>query len=192
MIDKHIIKDAIYLEHQNMPTSSPALLSWACQIIQDIRPKSALDVGIGFGKWGFLIKEYSEERAPQDKSNCHLTGIEVFEDYITDVQKSIYDTILIGDASEIDLSCMYFDLAIIADVIEHFEKEEALNYLNHLLQYSKNVILITPIGFAEQDEHYGNKYEIHKSGWDISDFSAPIKVKNYLMAYGMLGVHLTK
>ncbi len=43
-----------------MPTSHLYQISDILEIISLIRPRSVLDVGVGFGKYGLLAREYLE------------------------------------------------------------------------------------------------------------------------------------
>ena len=153
-----------------MPTSAPSLLGWVFEKVEHLRPTSVLDIGIGFGKYGFLTKEYASVRHPASLSGCHLVGVEPFQSYITPLCRLIYDEIRIGDALHMDFSHDKFDLIIMADVIEHFEKPDGLRLLHDLKKVSKKLIITTPIVFSRQDACFGNDYEIHRSVWSIGDF----------------------
>ena len=41
-----------------MPTGNKYVIVPMIKLIEQINPKSVFDVGIGFGKWGFLLREY--------------------------------------------------------------------------------------------------------------------------------------
>lgn len=43
-----------------MPTSHPNQINEIIQIAELLRPASVLDVGVGYGKYGFLLREYLE------------------------------------------------------------------------------------------------------------------------------------
>jgi hypothetical protein len=64
-----------------------------------------------------------------------------------------------------------YDLALLIDVIEHFEKDDGYQLLERLRAVAHNVILATPYGFAPQDDIFGNALEIHRSGWTERDFA---------------------
>lgn len=64
-----------------------------------------------------------------------------------------------------------FDAVIALDVVEHFPKKEGLDLLDKMENIAKKkVIVLTPYGFVHQDPYEGNPYQVHKSGWTISDF----------------------
>lgn len=68
------------------------------------------------------------------------------------------------------------DSVTLIDVIEHFEKEVALDVLRQVEEIAaKRVIIFTPRGFFNQLEvdHYGlggESYQRHRSGWEVEDF----------------------
>lgn len=66
----------------------------------------------------------------------------------------------------------HFDLAILGDVIEHFEKAEAYDLLGRLFEHTENITVSTPLGFMPQRAWAGYERETHKSGWEARDFEA--------------------
>ncbi|MGL5557769.1 MAG: hypothetical protein ACRDC3_01385 [Paraclostridium dentum] len=71
------------------------------------------------------------------------------------------------------------DTILLSDVIEHLEKEEAIDLLSKTLNIaSQQVIIFTPLGFFEQDHpdgidawgFHGGKWQTHRSGWYPEDF----------------------
>lgn len=68
------------------------------------------------------------------------------------------------------------DSVTLIDVIEHFEKEVALDVLRKAEEIAvKKVIVFTPRGFFKQIDvdHYGlggESYQRHRSGWEVEDF----------------------
>ena len=41
-----------------MPSSSPIHIPIVISIVRQMQPQSLLDIGVGFGKWGHLFREY--------------------------------------------------------------------------------------------------------------------------------------
>ena len=142
-----------------MPSSYPHTILPILQTIENLKPKSILDIGFGRGKYGFLIKEYF----PSIKCD----GLEVFENYITELQKQIYGKIFIRNALNTEIRP--YDLYLLIDIIEHWERPEVYKLLDKLLE-NGNVIIATPNKFIEQGEVNGNKWETHKSFWVDMDF----------------------
>lgn len=149
-----------------MPSSHWYQLNEIMELIIFTQPKSILDVGIGFGKYGFLSREYLELFDGRDKYNDWkrtIDGIEIFEDYITSLNKMIYDKIYIGNALDIlpKLDKKY-DLILLIDILEHFNYDDGMRILKMCEQQSSNIIISTPRHFFSQREMFSNPYEVHK------------------------------
>ncbi len=43
-----------------MPSSRPNTIPTVIHLVRQLKPKSILDVGVGFGKWGHLFREYTD------------------------------------------------------------------------------------------------------------------------------------
>ena len=154
-----------------MPSSRPNHLSWLCQQILEIKPKSILDIGVGFGSKGMLFREYTDIwNGNYHNWQTRIDGIEIFEKYITPLQKLIYSNIYIGNAGEILTKLGVYDLIYLGDIIEHLEKNEGRRLLIQTFNRAKITIIATPIMVSRQGPVHGNKYETHKSQWDGKDF----------------------
>jgi hypothetical protein len=159
-----------------MPSSNPALIYdvlTACGIGLKGR---MLDVGFGWGKYGFLMREYSEIAGYHDvygERKLFVTGIEIFSNYITDLQKIIYDEIILGNAIEImkDLPTNSFDLVLLGDVLEHMTKPNAIDCVIESLRIAPLVVINTPTNDYEQGPVFDNIYESHISFLTSEDFT---------------------
>ncbi len=154
-----------------------------------------LDIGVGFGKWGFLIRDTFEVMIAQnfDRKDwkIYLTGIEPFKKCITSIQKEVYNEIIQKDVFDAMAQLGDYDLIIMGDVIEHIEKERAHHLLEKLLEHSNNIIISTPLGFLSQGAWAGNEKEVHKSGWELDDFKN-YRVVEYKILKDTLFVDLIK
>jgi predicted O-methyltransferase YrrM/SAM-dependent methyltransferase len=158
-----------------MGTSNWQHLPYCIDVLMAVNPRRVLDVGVGFGRWGAVTREFCElwqERVLPETWQVQIDGIEGFPGQLGDWQKSLYDQIHIGDARKLlpNISADW-DLIIFGDVLEHFEKSEARRLLNLCLDKSQYVLVNIPIGAGfDQAERYGNPYEAHLSLWDAADF----------------------
>ena len=62
-----------------MPSSAPNQINQIVQLMMIVKPQSLLDIGIGFGKFGFLAREYLElwdRRNKYDDWQRRIDGIE--------------------------------------------------------------------------------------------------------------------
>ena len=157
-----------------MPTSNYSKINEIMQLIMKTNPKKLLDIGVGFGKYGFLSREYLELwNIDHDYSTRErkIDGIEVFEEYITPVHNFIYDKIFIGNAIDIlpTLNQKY-DLILLIDILEHFDYDDGLIILKECIKHGSNIIISVPYNMLHQDDVYGNIYETHRFQWERKHF----------------------
>lgn len=134
-----------------MPVARPTTIQIVCEWIIKRRPKRILDVGIGFGLWGFLARNYgviwdpklTQKKYHNWKNEIIVDGIEISAALITPLQELIYNKIYIGNMLDIVPTLNTYDLIIMGDVIEHVTKEEAVHFLKVVVQKG-SVILTTP------------------------------------------------
>src|SRR5215471_9482604 len=111
-----------------MPTSDHFNITPIVTLLRNLAPARMLDVGCGFGKYGVLAREYLDvwhgRLAPEDR-RLHLEGIEAFDAYRNPIHDYVYDAVHYGEALAVVPTLDDFDLALVADVIEHFEKGQA-------------------------------------------------------------------
>ena len=158
-----------------MPTSTGIFIPAVLAEIERIRPASVLDVGCGFGLWGFLCRLYLdvfEGRPYRDEWTIRIEGVEIFRKYIMPHQEFLYDRIHIGRIENYVDELDGFDLYIFGDVLEHLPKKDGLSILSTAYSKSNKGILINiPIGEGWLREGTDdNPHEAHVSIWDFDDF----------------------
>ncbi|WP_430111649.1 hypothetical protein [Paenibacillus sp. B1-33] len=158
-----------------MGTSNWQNVSFCVDLIRRINPRSILDVGVGFGRWGIISREFLDVwngKVEKDSWDIHVEGIEAFPTNIENYHKEFYSKIWTQDARDFFKTCSTkYDLIIFGDVLEHFYKIEGYELLDIALKISNFVMINIPIGEDwEQDALYGNEYEEHKSEWELEDF----------------------
>jgi hypothetical protein len=155
-----------------MCTSDASNIPFVVSELQRLRPHSVLDVGIGFGKLGVLVREYLEcwyGRCTPDAWQIQLEGIESFDGYRNALWSSMYNRVHVGDARLLVDELPRFDVAVCCDVIEHMDKPSGLALLRALAGKCQTLLLTTPISFWAQGAENGNPYEIHRSLWTPDD-----------------------
>ncbi|MCX8069975.1 MAG: class I SAM-dependent methyltransferase, partial [Thermodesulfovibrionales bacterium] len=165
-----------------MPTSPYAHIEYIGYILEQTRPTSILDIGIGNGKIGFISRDLLDvmlnESYLKKDWKVKIDGIEVYEPYIQEHQKFIYDNIYIGDALEVIDRLGKYDLVVLGDVLEHFDKEKGWLLLDKCALHSNRCILVNiPLGDCPQPDIYGNDYERHRSSWFEDEFEPFISHK---------------
>lgn len=158
-----------------MPTSEPLSISPIINRIISLQPKSVLDVGFGFGKYGHLVREYTDiwwRRYYKDKWECVIDGIDIDSRYITPIHQFIYNTLYIGDISVIPIFRKY-DVTIFCDVIEHMTKDIGKLVIEKLQSVTTKLLVVsTPIdpGHSKHGEYLPDDHEGHICKWGPDDF----------------------
>ncbi|RCX16954.1 methyltransferase family protein [Fontibacillus phaseoli] len=174
-----------------MGTSNWQNLSYCIELIRQVSPSRVLDIGIGFGRWGMICREFLDVwqgRVHREQWMTVIEGIEIFPKNVDEYHSYFYNEIHIADAYELltQHKVGTFDLIILGDVLEHFDKERAIALLEACLQTGRYVLLNIPIGNDwPQGSEYGNDYEMHRSEWTMTELdpfptAAKKKFKDYI------------
>ncbi|MCK4341966.1 MAG: hypothetical protein KAY37_09615 [Phycisphaerae bacterium] len=154
---------------QNIPFCVDALLK--------IAPRNVLDVGVGFGRWGMIVREFCEVWLPatgRQNGRVHIEGIEAVAECITAHHKEFYDELHVAEAADVfdDLTGPW-DLTIFGHVLEHMPRDVALKLLRAAVERSQYVLVNVTLGAVyPQPESPANPYERRESNWESADFSA--------------------
>lgn len=175
-----------------MPVGSYSLTAHYCEHLQKHRPKSVLDVGVGFGLMGAIVRQYLDngvyEDVVPDENNTYiyhwstrLMGVEPFN--YKNPAWNLYDGIFNRSIQEYltdnELTPPQYDFIIFSDVIEHMPKEvgyEVIKGLIGLLNPGGVLMIGTPGVFVEQGAVHGNEYERHRSLWAWNEFPPGFEV----------------
>ncbi|HQU99058.1 MAG TPA: class I SAM-dependent methyltransferase [Nitrosomonas sp.] len=168
-----------------MPFSYSSQISTIIGYAENLKPISILDIGVGMGQYGFLLRtnlenlnlfEIHGEIANQRNKNewkIRIDGIEGYPGYLTPVHDYSYNKIFIGDALSLltSISNESYDFVLAVDILEHFTKEDGVRFLKECLRIaSKSVLISTPKDFIEQ-EVPANPFENHRSHWTEEDLN---------------------
>ena len=108
-----------------MPSSRVNHVPAIIGLIRQLQPASILDVGVGFGKWGHLFREYTDivaaEHEPRRYEREHwqvrIDGLEGHAPYITPMHRYLYNEIHLGDMREVIHRLGRYDVIFMGDVI---------------------------------------------------------------------------
>jgi len=182
-----------------MPSSMHQHLSVMVGEIITANPGTILDVGIGFGKWGFLAREFLEthhDRVFPNEWQLKIDGVEIFKEYVEKLPwvKEVYNHVYVGNIVDLVDEIPSYDLIIAGDVIEHIGKRTAVDVLNKLLLKAKKKFLLSiPLGnWLGNKVVANNPYESHKSIWTANELInlhiRPAKTYAYKGIRGDVGV----
>jgi hypothetical protein len=155
-----------------MPTSKPEIISPVAKKILELDPGSVIDIGVGHGKWGFLTREYTDIwkwRHYKEEWKVKIHGIEVFDKYKNPVYDYAYNKIYFGDALQVLKHLYNYNLGIMIDVLEHFEKKDGFEMVRMILSKCDQAII--SYSNCPQGSVRGNDHEEHLSNWHQDDFS---------------------
>jgi SAM-dependent methyltransferase len=175
-----------------MPSSDANNIPPILAVAQNFRPASILDVGCGWGKYGFLLREYLDVqsgRLQPGEWRTRIVGIEVFPAYRTPVWDYVYNEVRIGNAEELLPSMGQFDMITMIDVIEHLPRDSAEALVARALHQCRLLVVSTPAAWMEQGALYGNAHEEHRILFNTGNFPRsahvavlPCKVCNVYVA----------
>jgi len=158
-----------------MGTSNWQQIPFCIEAMMRIAPQRVLDIGVGFGRWGMITREFCDvwfgRVSPLDWK-VHVEGVEASPKNIDAHHSYFYDKIHIGDLRDLLPTFKNrWDLIIFGDVLEHFEKHDATQLLHWAVGLSDYVLVNIPLGDNwQQDEVYGNPYKRHLSQWTAEEF----------------------
>ena len=161
-----------------MASSFSSQIPAIVHVLLKLSPKSVLDIGKGFGKYGFLIHEYvgiddqnrlNPELTMAQQSRIKIDAIEVDKDLLLPHLNQFYNEVFAEDVFEIYKSLPQYDLILMVDVIEHLDKEKAIAMLKYFLSKNSIILIATPVYFFKQ-ELYQSEFEHHISHWKPGDF----------------------
>lgn len=169
-----------------MPFSQSSQISTIVGCIEKLQPASVLDVGVGMGQYGFLLRSNLEHinlfevngsegrQRPREQWKIRIDGIEGFAGYLTPVHQWAYNEVRIGDALKLlpTIADGSYELVIAIDILEHFDTAQGVQFLQHCRRIARRMALIsTPKDFHEQHVE-ANPFEDHRSVWSQADLAA--------------------
>lgn len=167
---------------------------WICQI----QPESVYDIGIGFGSFGVMVREYTDiqgNRWHKNEYKTQIMGCEIYEPYVKEFkhQDFIYNHIDIGDIYNLIQNPEFgqYDLIHAGDVIEHLPKVQAQFVLDEIPKHCKNFILSIPIGkdWADYRTALENPAEGHQSFWLAKEFTGFHRVIGAMGSIGQVNTY---
>lgn len=152
-----------------MPTSLDEGKDWSLERFRRHQPDTVTDIGPGDGTYAKLFRP--------EHHGVWWTAVEIHKPYITKyklrntkTRTDRYDEIHVMDARRAPGHLYHRDLVIAGDVLEHMERDEAVDLLRRVEAAGAWHILISvPIVDAPQGAVEGNEHETHVHHWDAAD-----------------------
>ena len=144
-----------------------------------LAPRQVLDIGKGFGKYGFLLHEYygidntkkpDPTRTLAEQSRVVIDAVESNPDYLWPHLAQFYRKVIRGRIEELYSGLSGYDLVLMLDVIEHIGKAEGAAIIRHFVSGGAAMIVSTPSEYFDQ-QLYESSDEHHVSFWGVSDIS---------------------
>lgn len=149
-----------------MPIGSFAAVPELVQTLLEVRPRSVLDLGFGFGGNGVAVREWLDLGVTPWRTR--LVGVECWGDYRNPVW-DLYNVVHVETIEQfLARNQEQFDCVLFTDVLEHFEKPAGRCLLDALRAHVAPrgcLVLTTPAQFFAQGAVYGNERERHRSYW---------------------------
>lgn len=152
---------------------------------RDMNVKSLLDVGVGFGKFGVLAREFLDirlKRYYKEDWVALIDGIEIFMDYTNPIYHYIYNNVFYGDALKMAPFLHNYDIIIMSEVLEHLPKEDGVELLKILYEKANiGISLSFPGIWKPSDAHsrWPNPHEGHQCLWTGEEITSMFpKVKS--------------
>ncbi len=152
---------------------STSPLSFDPYVVQNLPGPTYLDVGCGYGKWGFLLRSY---RSMEYAGTFQVTGVDLFQPHIDSLQgKGIYDDLRCASALELPFADQCFDSAVCCEVLEHLPESAGPRLIAELKRVCKlGFIVSTPLyeclrGGGETLDGF-NEFEAHQFNYDLDGF----------------------
>lgn len=159
-----------------MPTGYYGIMPDVVTLIRKKQPKTVLEIGTGFGKWGVLVREYLEvyghNKWKLEDRFVKIDGVEVFAPYVSPIHRFVYDNIFIEDITTLAPRLGNYQTTMMFDVLEHIPKRQAEIVLKSLMAKSELFLLSVPLG-QEALYHFAgeNEKESHISAWEFEELA---------------------
>jgi hypothetical protein len=155
-----------------MPIGSYAAVPYLAQHLIHARPNRVLDLGMGFGGNGAMVREWLDLGVKPWRTI--LVGVEAWSNYRNPLW-DLYDLVVIETIEGFANTCREkFDCILLTDVVEHFPLTTGIEVIQLFQRHvapGGGMLVSTPAVFREQGACYGNPYECHRSLWTEKDFA---------------------
>lgn len=121
-----------------------------------------------------------------------LTLLEIYEpnaDFYRE-RGEPFTEVITGDVRHMAFAERRFDLAVWWHGPEHVSKPDGLRAISALEALADTVVLASPVGDYPQDAEYGNRFERHRSRWEVEEYQAAGYATDAIGTNGRCGSHV--
>ena len=169
---------------KSMPTSRynhvVPVLNCITKHIQRDTDIRILDIGVGFGKYGFLLREWFDirkNRYPKKEWRNTIHGVDIWKPYITPAHRYIYDGFYIGDICDVvDGIKENYDVILTLEILEHIDKERGRELVKKIVSFTNELCIFSfPRTLNPRaNNEWENPYERHVSLWTVDELQSLI------------------
>jgi SAM-dependent methyltransferase len=155
-----------------MPIGSHSIVSHVARELEAARPHRVLDLGIGFGFYGAVVRQWLDRGVRPWMT--YLEGIEGWGRYSNPLW-DVYNLVRVCPIQEYLQAPPRepFDFVLLNDVLEHFapdEGREVIRRIRAIVRPGGRLVVGTPARYFDQGAVHGNDFERHRSSWSAGDF----------------------
>lgn len=129
-----------------MFTSYYGQISALMDIIIDLSPQSILDIGAGFGTYGFLCREYcdlAQGREEKSQWTTAIEGIEIDPGTSNPVHGYAYNTFHYADACQVVPTLdKRYELALMIDLLGYLPKDAGIKLVHDALSVCDMLLVV--------------------------------------------------
>ena len=156
-----------------MPIGCCSLVPTIATHLQLARPRSVLDLGIGMGFYGAVVRQWLDLGVQPWRTK--LVGVEGSAAYRNPCW-DLYDEVVVAPIEEFLIAATEtWDAILLLDVLEHFPHvagEQILAAARGRLSLCGQFFVGTPAVWMEQGAVHGNEFERHRSLWTAEELRA--------------------
>ena len=170
-------------------TSTLYSTEWVIDRLRALKPRSIIDIGCGWGRWGFLAREFLElweHRFRKEDWAIRIDALDIHLGTWTPIHSYVYDHCYTGDVRRW-APVQRYDVAVACDVLEHMPKDDGMNVLTRFRSQGSSVLVGVPLGDAWplRPGFDGNPHEAHVSRWYAGDFPGAIESRETMTEDGL-------
>jgi len=114
---------------------SPGLEPWVLGVLLRVKPNSMVDVGCGYGFWGFIARR-------RVSSLSYVAGLDL-DYYRLAKARVIYDDVILADARKLPFRANSFDAVLAIEVLHGLEAGKLATTLQQIKEVCRRVAIIS-------------------------------------------------